>query len=119
MWPAHAGTDEASLTCRIADRGTGDVTLRLSGTLSGDASSRRFEREIEDRYVDDTVRRIRINLHDLEAIDLEGIAVLVHLFRESERRGKVLTVEGSEGPVRRRLLTTGILRIMEPPPAAA
>ena len=118
MWPARPASGEARLVCQVSDRGPHDVTLRLAGTLTRDPWSRRFEREIEDHYVDDGVRRIRIDVQDLEAIDLEGIGVLVHLFRESERRGKVLTVEGSDGPVRRRLLTTGVLRIMEPRDAA-
>ena len=114
MTPAQAGSDPHALTCH-AERGGDAVVLRLAGTLTEDSSTRRVEREIEEQYVDDSVRRIRLDLQDVEAIDLEGVAVLIHLFRESQRRGKVLTVEHSEGAVRRRLLTTGVLRIMEPP----
>jgi anti-anti-sigma factor len=114
MRPAEADSDANALTCR-AERGGDAVVLHLAGTLTEDPASRRVEREIERQYVDDGVRRIRLDMHDVEAIDLEGVAVLIHLFRESERRGKVLTVEHSEGAVRRRLLTTGVLRIMEPP----
>ena len=60
------------------------------------------------------MRRIRLDLRDLGSIDLEGVAVLVELFRESERRGKTFTVERARGAVRDKLLTTGVLRIMGP-----
>jgi anti-anti-sigma factor len=92
-----------------------DVVVHLHGELSQDPASRRVERVLEEHYVNNGVRRIHIDLEDLEAIDLEGVAVLLHLYRESRRRGKVLTVERAQGAVRRRLATTGVLRIMAPP----
>ena len=110
-------SDEPVLRCSVADRGPDDLTLLLTGALTRDTASERVERDIEQHYVDEGVLRVHLDLHDLEAIDLEGIAVLLHLFRASQRRGKVMTVERSEGTVRRRLLTTGVLRIMEPPAA--
>ena len=119
MWLSSVPPIEPDLTCSVAGRGADDVVLRLSGTLSRTPASRRFERSVHERYIDDGVRRIHLNVRDLDAIDLEGVAVLVHLFRESEQHGKSLTVEGARGPVRRRLATTGILRIMEPPAASA
>jgi anti-anti-sigma factor len=95
------------------------VVVSLEGTLSGDPASRDVERSVAEQFAVDSVRRIHLDLHGLDGIDLEGIAVIVNAFRVSQRRGKSLTVERATGPVRRRLVTTGILRIMEPPGAAA
>jgi len=119
MWMPRSTPADPGLTCHVAGRGTPDVMFRLSGTLSSDAASRRFEHAVDEQHDDRRVRRIHVDLRDLEGIDLEGVAVLVHAYRESERRGKALTVERATGMVRRRLHTTGILRIMEPPGSAA
>jgi len=88
--------------------------IHLHGELSRGPDSLRVERALEEHYADDGVQRIHVDLEELGGIDLEGVAVLVHLYRESARRGKVLTLEHARGPVRRRLLTTGVLRIMGP-----
>jgi anti-anti-sigma factor len=88
--------------------------VRLEGELTSDAPSTAVEGALKEHYVNDGVRRIRIDLRDIDAIDLEGVAVLVRLFRESERRGKALTVDRAWGAVREKLHTTGILRIMGP-----
>jgi len=119
MWQPRGVFGQPSLTCRVTGGGSPDVVVRLGGTLSGDAASRRVERFVAEQAGEARVRRIHLDLHDLDAIDLEGIAVLVHAYRQSQRRGKSLTVEGARGPVQRRLLTTGILRIMSPQGPAA
>src|SRR3954464_307609 len=118
MWMPRATPPEQGLACHIGGRGTPDVLFRLSGTLSRDAASRRFEHAVEAQQGEHRVRRIHVDLGALESIDLEGVAVLVHAFQESQRRGKTLTVERASGTVRRRLPPTGILRIMEPPGSA-
>jgi len=102
------------LSCRVTDRGPDYVVLRLAGELSWDAQSLALERSLEEHWVKDGVHRIRLDLQDLEGIDLEGVAILVELFREAQLRGKTLTVERARGPVRDKLLTTGVLRIMGP-----
>jgi anti-anti-sigma factor len=102
----------SELSCRVTDRGPDHVVLRLAGELSWDAASLALERSLEEHYVKDGVSRIRLDLRDLEGIDLEGVAVLVELFREAQLRGKTLTVERARGAVRDKLLTTGVLRIM-------
>src|SRR5689334_16584786 len=119
MWQPRGAFGEPSLTCRVLGEGSADVVLSLGGTLSGDAASRRLERSVEEQSGEPDVRRIHLDLRGLRSIDLEGIAVLVHAYRQSQGCGKSLTVEGAGGPVRRRLQTTGILRIMSPPGPAA
>jgi len=115
MWTGRATSGQQALTCRVTGHEPSEVTLELAGTLTRDTATPRVERQISEHYGDEDVRRIHLDIHNLDAIDLEGVAVLVHLFRESQSKGKVLTVEHSEGAVRRRLLTTGVLRIMERP----
>jgi anti-anti-sigma factor len=120
VWHANAfaaDADERShpLTYHVDRPDRDDVVVHLRGELSQDPASLRVERALEEHYVDDGVRHIHLDLEDLESIDLEGVAVLLHLYRESRRRGKVLTVERANGAVRRRLATTGVLRIMAPP----
>src|SRR5262245_58588692 len=113
MPPPGSTPELPSLTCHLAGRGTTDVLFRLEGRLSGDDASRRFERLVAEQCLDERVRRIHVEIHGLDAIDLEGIAVLVRVFRESERHGTPLSIERSAGAVRGRLVTTGVLRILE------
>ena len=116
VWHADAfAAGPRPLTYHVDHPEPDDVVVHLHGELSRNPASRRVERALEEHYVDDGVRRIHMDLNDLEAIDLEGVAVLVHLYRESQRRGKVFTLEHAHGAVRRRLDTTGVLRIMAPP----
>jgi len=103
------------LECRLVDRGADYVVLGLSGGLLGNLPSARIRHALEEHYLDDGVRRIRLDLRGLATIDLEGVGFLIQLFRESQRRGKSLTVERARGSVRDRLRTTGILRFLERP----
>jgi anti-anti-sigma factor len=113
VWPADEGLRPGTLLgCRVTDRGPDYVVVRLAGDLSADPPSPAVERVLEEQFVDDGVHRIRLDLRDLESIDLEGVAVLIALLRESDRRGKVLTVERARGSVRAKLQTTGVLRVM-------
>jgi anti-anti-sigma factor len=115
MWHADEfRMGPSSLTYDVDHPEPDDVVIHLHGELSRDPDSLRVERALEEHYSDDGVRRIHVDLEELQGIDLEGVAVLVHLYRESTRRGKVLTLEHARGAVRRRLLTTGVLRIMGP-----
>ena len=101
------------LECRVVDRGPDYVVVRLSGDLSSESPPARVERALEDEYVNAGVRFIRIDLEDVEWIDLEGIGVLIEMFRRSERRGKSMSVEHAHGSVRDKLRTTGVLRLLE------
>jgi anti-anti-sigma factor len=96
----------------VAER-TGDfVLLRLRGELVGDLPVQRLHAQLEDHYVDDGVRVIKIDLSEVDRISLEGVAVLVDLWRESTRRGKVFVAEGATENVREKLSTTGVLRLL-------
>jgi anti-anti-sigma factor len=92
---------------------TGDfVLLRLRGELLGDLPVRQLHDALEDHYVDDGVRVIRVDLSDVNRVSLEGVAVLVDLWKESHRRGKSFQAVNAHGGVREKLATTGVLRLL-------
>jgi anti-anti-sigma factor len=96
----------------VAERRDDFVVLRLRGELLGDLPVQRLHDELEDHYVDDGVQLIRIDLSQVDRISLEGVAVLVDLWRESMRRGKRFVAEGAVDSVREKLATTGVLRLL-------
>lgn len=96
----------------VAEQSGDFVLLRLRGELLEDAPVRQLHEALEDHYVNDGVRLIRIDLSGVRGISLEGVAVLVDLWRESQRRGKRFQVEDAQTPVREKLATTGVLRLL-------
>ena len=93
-------------------RGRDFVVVGLFGDLSGDLPAGDVERNL-DRAVDEGTRRVRLDLAGVDAIDLEGIGVLIHLLREYARRGRDFSVERARGQVEDKLRTTGALRYLE------
>jgi anti-anti-sigma factor len=93
------------------------VTLRVHGRMADDdvPDEQALKQSLETHYVDDGVKEIRLDLSDLEEINLEGIAVLIILWKESSARGKRFVVEGARGQVRDKLEITGTLGPLEPP----
>jgi anti-anti-sigma regulatory factor len=96
----------------VAEKSGDYVVLRLQGELLGDVPARRLHDILEDHYVDDGVVVIRVDLSGVERISLEGVAVLVDLWRESQRLGKRFQAENARGVVREKLATTGVLRLL-------
>jgi anti-anti-sigma regulatory factor len=74
-----------------------------------------FKRSLETHYLDDEVKEIRVDLSDLEEISLEGIAVLIALWKESAAQGKRFVGQGARGQVREKLQITGMLGPLESP----
>jgi anti-anti-sigma regulatory factor len=91
------------------------VTLHLRGRMAVDGvpDEEVLKKSLETHYIDDGVKEIRVNLSDLEEISLEGVAVLVALYKESAARGKRFVGEGARGQVREKLLITGMLGPLE------
>jgi anti-anti-sigma factor len=85
------------------------VTLHLRGRLNGERTVEEFGEALETHYVDDGVKEIRVELSDLKEISLEGVAVLIELWRAAARRGKRFIAEGANGQVRDKLEITGAL----------
>jgi anti-anti-sigma factor len=97
----------------VSEKQGGRVTLHLRGRLDGERTVEEFRESLETHYVDDGVKEIRVQLSDLEEISLEGVAVLIELWRESMARGKRFIGEGARGQVRDKLEITGTLRSLE------
>jgi anti-anti-sigma factor len=99
---------------RVLDR-TGDyVVIELRGELLDDASMDRVKESLEDHYVDDGVRLIRVDLSDVSYITLEGIQMLIGLWKESRERGKEFRAESAQGQVYERLRIAGVTRLLDP-----
>lgn len=96
----------------VTDRTDDFVVLRLRGELIGDLPVQRLHDRLEEHYVDDGVRLIKVDLSGVDRISLEGVAVLVDLWRESMHRGKTFVAEGATDYVREKLATTGVLRLL-------
>lgn len=99
----------------VTEKGGDYVVLRLQGELLGEVPVWRLHDVLEDHYVDDGVRLIRVDLSEVNRVSLEGVAVLVDLWRESSRRGKRFQVERPRDAVRDKLATTGVLRLLLAP----
>jgi anti-anti-sigma factor len=98
---------------RILNRADDYVVVGLKGDFAGERLTESVRERLEEHYVDDGVRRIRLNLGELRFIDLEGVAALLELRRESDERRKVFTVEGARGQVLDKMRVTGVLAFLE------
>jgi anti-anti-sigma factor len=98
----------------VIQREGDDVVLQLRGELTGDVSSDEVKETLEEHYVDDGVRRIRVDLGPVSYITLEGIQILLSLWRESKERGKEFQAEGATGQVSARLRVAGVTTLLDP-----
>ena len=113
MRPSKVGYLARVVEYEIAERSGDDVLLRLRGELAGQSWTERLRGALEDHYVDDGVRRIRLDVSELTFLDNFGVATLVALRRESHERGKSFVVEKPTGQVLEKLRLTGVLRILQ------
>jgi anti-anti-sigma factor len=104
------------------ERESHHALLKLRGDLTGELPVERLHDELKEHYVDDGVRVIQVDLSEVRSLTLEGVAVLLALWRESQQRGKRFMVRGAAGQVREKLRTTGVLDVLSrssPPPGRA
>jgi anti-anti-sigma factor len=101
------------LNVRLVERQGDHVVLRLQGELSGRLWTEVIQEFLEEHYVDDGVRRIRVDLAPVSFIDNYGVATLIALYKASVDRGKRFSVEGAQGQVLEKLETTGVRRVLE------
>jgi anti-anti-sigma regulatory factor len=87
--------------------------VELAGELAEDAPTENLEEWLEEHFVDDGVRTIRVDVSEIARIDLEGVAALGLLAAESVRRDKVFLIEGATGQVRDKLEETGLLTYLQ------
>lgn len=98
---------------RIADRTEDSVLLQLSGELAHHFRTEPLRRALEEHFVDDGVKLIRVDLAPVTFMDSYGVATLMSLLKESQERGKKFLVEGAQGQVREKLGVTGVLRVLQ------
>ncbi len=98
---------------RVRDKRGDYVLVELRGELANQFWTATLRRALEDHFVDDGVRQIRLDLSPVRFVDNYGIATLVALHGESRQRGKQLIVEGARAQVREKLRMTGVLKLLE------
>jgi anti-anti-sigma factor len=101
------------LKVRVVERQDDHVVLRLEGELAGRLWTEVIQEFLEEHYVDDGVRRIRVDLAPVSFIDNYGVATLIALYKASVERGKRFSVEGAQGQVLEKLDTTGVRTVLE------
>jgi anti-anti-sigma factor len=101
------------LSEQVRERTDDRVVLRLEGELAGRLWTEVIEEYLEEHYVDDGVRRIRLDLGPVSFIDNYGVATLIALYKASLERGKSFMVEGAQGQVLEKLETTGVRKVLE------
>lgn len=101
------------LSVQVLERQDDHVVLRLEGELAGRLWTEVIEEFLEEHYVDDGVRRIRVDLAPVSFIDNYGVATLIALYKASLERGKLFLVEGAQGQALEKLETTGVRRVLE------
>jgi anti-anti-sigma factor len=97
----------------VVEKSGDRVVLQLRGELTESVQTDRVQEALEEHYVDDGVRVIKLDLSSLAFLDSYGVATLVALMKESERRGKRLVVTRATGQVRDKLRMTGVLTVLE------
>jgi anti-anti-sigma factor len=100
---------------QVVERAEDYALLELRGDLMGDLPIDRLKEDLEEHFVDDGVKRIRVDLSKLNFVSLEGIGMLLALWRESADRGKRLVVENPVGQVKDKLTITGVIDLIGMP----
>jgi anti-anti-sigma factor len=98
----------------VVERAGDYVVLQLRGELVADVAAEDVRHALEQHYVDDGVRVIRVDLQPVTYITMEGIQVLLALWRESRNRGKRFQTEGATGQVSHRLRVAGVSKLLDP-----
>ena len=97
---------------RSSRKQDGEGIVELAGELTDDSSTENLKDWLEEHFVDDGVRTIRVNVSAVTSIDLEGVAALGLLAAEAVRRDKVFFIEGETGQVGSKLRETGLLQYL-------
>jgi anti-anti-sigma factor len=101
------------LDYEVTERAGDFVVLELRGELAGRVWTDQLRRALEDHFVDDGVRLIRVDLSPVDFMDNHGVATLLALLKESEGRGKRFRIERPKGQVLEKLVVTGVLKVLQ------
>ncbi len=93
------------------------MVIEIRGELSRFVQAEWLGTALEDHFVDDGVREIRLDLSGVTFLDGQGVSILVTLLKEAQRRGKRLQLDRVHDQALAKLRETGVARILgaEPP----
>ena len=101
------------LDYQVTERRGQEASILLKGELSDDVPSERLKKALEHHFIDDGIRTLRVDLSEVRSIDLEGIGVLLALWREARDRGKHFVIAGPSEQVIDRLAVAGLRGLFE------
>ena len=105
----HPDGSSSVLEYRLERPEPGRVDLQLRGELADEDWTDRLESFLGEQYVDPGVSTIRLDVSGVDWLDLEGVATLIRLANHTRDRGKRFLLVGSRGPVREKLVRTGVI----------
>jgi anti-anti-sigma factor len=106
------GRGHSGIEYRVLERGHDHVLIALRGELERSVQSDWLKESLEEHFVDDGVREIRLDLSAVSFLDGHGVAILVALLKESERHGKRFKVERVQDQALAKLRETGVAQIL-------
>jgi anti-anti-sigma factor len=98
----------------ILQRSQSHVLLGVRGELAGAFRTEALGETLEELFVDDGVKVIRVDLSPVSFLDNFGVATLMDLHRRSRERGKRFVIENARGQVEEKLKVTGVLGVLQP-----
>jgi anti-anti-sigma factor len=101
------------LDYEVTERTGQEASILLRGELSDDVPSDHLKKELEHHFIDDGIQALRVDLSEVNSVDLEGIGVLLALWREARDHHKRLVIDGASGQVRDKLAVTGLMALIE------
>jgi anti-anti-sigma factor len=97
---------------RVEQKSPDSVVLGLDGEMVDEERLSDLTEALEEHYVNDGVEEIVLDLSGVTYISLEGLGVLIALWRETLDRGKRFAIVGAmSDQVQSKLRQTGVLRI--------
>ncbi|MCA1707089.1 MAG: STAS domain-containing protein [Actinobacteria bacterium] len=96
------------LEYRVQRLDTG-LEVLLRGSLADEEWTDRLLTFLEENLLGEDQPVVRLNLAEVDYVDLEGVATLIRLATVVRDRGKRLLVAGAIGAVQEKLERTGVL----------
>jgi anti-anti-sigma factor len=110
--PRLFGDADGAMDVRSFPNGDGHI-VKITGDLTAPEHPSRVVTSVQ-RVIDrEAPTLIKLDVHDVEVIDLDGIAAVMKARQLTVRSGAGFKFVDAQPRVRNRLMTTGLLRLLE------